>query len=528
MRPEQGIHAIIVLLLLMVSFGTAGSAFGTMAVLPPDRSTAVPVNAPADLPGIAGTGSDPVQFLTDPATGNQYVSNEIIVRYDWSRFRNRDEMQAYLNASHTKNGARVLRHFNATTLPGMQLVRLPASLSVPDAIAAYRKDPAVLWAEPDWRILPVIGSTDLQPAGSSPSPGNALVIPDDPEFSRQYHLRNTGQAILNMSGTPGADINATAAWGITRGSADVTVGIMDTGIDSEDPDLAGNIWTNPATGGHGGNFTGGTRDDRVMDTQGHGTGMARVLGAVTNNSLGTAGVAWDVRLMALKVFTTGYGDSTTTGDVIDAIQFAGENGASVVSISWVSAVDSRAVEDAIRASPALFVVAAGNSGTDNTVTPRYPAAYRLPNLITVAATDQNDALAPFSNYGNDSVDLAAPGVSIPVYACAEPGTVDPKCGYYMMDGTSVAVPQVAGIAVLVKSINPRLTNVQLRDVIRKSVQALPSLAGKTSTGGRLDAYAAVLGAAQAAETTGAVPFMLCRNTGRTSGRGLVLPCDWPR
>ena len=415
-------------------------------------------------------------------------------------------------------------------LPGMQLVRLPASLSVPDATTAYRNDPGVLWAEPVYRLLPVTGSAGLQPAVRSPQQGSGPVIPNDPEFSRQWNLRTPARQFSNRTGTAGADIRAPAAWAITRGSPGIIAAVMDTGIDADDPDLAANLWTDPVTGAHGLNVTGGARDNRTGDSAGHGTSTARILGAVTDNGIGTAGVAPEVRLMALKVFTAGYGDATTTADVIDAVQFADTHGVSVICIPWTTRVHSRALEDAIRTSPALVVAAAGNAGSDNDAAPRYPAAYRLPNLIAVAATDQDDALASFSNYGKESVDLAAPGVSIPVYACAEPGTPDPKCGYYVMDGTSAATPQVAGVAVLAESVSPRLTNIQLRDVIHRSAYALPSLTGKVSTGGRLDACAAVLAARNARREMTGRSFPTIRDrlkTDRTSGTMPGLLHDWP-
>ncbi len=257
------------------------------------------------------------------------------------------------------------------------------------------------------------------------------------------------------------------------------VGIVDTGINTSAPDLAGNLWVNPETGGYGANFTVGADNERVADTAGHGTEVAGVLGAATNNSVGGAGVTWHVRIMALKVFETGGADATTTTDLIHAIRFADANGVSISCFSWISAVKSRALEDVMGASPELFVAAAGNLGTSNDGTPYYPAAYRLPNLITVAATDQNDRLAPFSDYGPASVDLAAPGTGILVYACDDPGNGTVTCGYYHADGTSMAVPQVAGVAALVKSVNPSLTAPQVKNILRTSADVLPSLAGQS-------------------------------------------------
>ena len=488
--------------------------------------TCLPAGASATDGCTAGSGTGPVVFLTDPATGSQYVFGEAIVRFDPGRFQNDAQMRAYMNATHGRIGAEVLQDFNATTLPGMQLVRLPASLSVAEATAAYAGYPGVRYAEPVYRILPVTESAGLQVAGRSPQQERGGPVPDDPEFPRQWHLRNTGQPALSGNGTPGADIRAAEAWAVTRGSKEIIAAVMDTGIDDSDPDLSANIWTDPVTGSHGLNVTGGTRDCRTGDSAGHGTEVARILGAVTDNGIGTAGTAPEVRLMALKTFTTGYGDATTTADAIDAIQYAGDHGATVICIPWTTAVRSRALEDAIGASPALFVAAAGNAGSDNDAVPRYPASYRLPGLVAVAATDNNDRPAPFSNYGNKSVDLAAPGTGIPVYACAAPGAPDPLCGYYTMDGTSAAAPQVAGVAVLVQSVDPRLTNAEIREILLSGAQPLPSLDGKVSTGGRLDAYRAVAAARDGTgpENSRPAPFIRCTNTGRTSGTGLLLPC----
>jgi thermitase len=490
--------------------------------------TCLPAGAAAPDGCTAGTGAGPAVFLPDPATGEQYVSGQLIVRFDPARFRDAPEMQAYENVVHERTGAQVLREFNTTTLPGLQLLRLPPSLSVADAKAAYADYPGVLYAEPVYRILPVAGSAGLRTDGWSPRQERGGLIPDDPGFPRQWHLLNSGQPTLSGNGTPGADIRAAEAWEVTRGSEDIIAAVMDTGIDDRDPDLAANIWTDPVTGAHGLNVTGGARDYRTGDSAGHGTEVARILGAVTDNGIGTAGTVPEVRLMALKTFTTGYGDTTTDVDAIDAIQYAGAHGASVICIPWTTGVRSRALEDAIGASPALFVTAAGNAGSDNDAVPRYPASYLLPNLIAVAATDNNDRLAPFSNYGKESVDLAAPGTGIPVYACAAPGAPDPLCGYYTMDGTSAAAPQVAGVAVLVKSVDPRRSGAEIRTDLLAGAQPLPSLNGKVSTAGRLDAYSAVLAAVRAADTAGAVPIMSCRNTGRTYGTGLVLPCGWFR
>jgi len=306
---------------------------------------------------------------------------------------------------------------------------------------------------------------------------------------------NTGQLILETPGTSGADIHAPEAWGLAQGSNSVIVGVVDTGINYTHADLAGNIWTNATTGEHGWNYTGGYSDNKVLDAWGHGTHVAGTIGALTNNGVGVAGVNWNVKLMSLKIFQTGSGSATTIQDAINAIQFADANGVMISSNSWSgSGGNSQALKDAIDASPELFIAAAGNSGANIDVVPEFPAAFDSPNIISVAATDQNDQLASFSNYGPISVDIAAPGVNIANTACANAGVFDPECGYYYMSGTSMATPQVSGVAALVKSVNPRLTNIQIKNIILDNVDVIPSLSGKVNTSGRLNAYKALLAA----------------------------------
>ena len=230
-------------------------------------------------------------------------------------------------------------------------------------------------------------------------------IPNDPGFSLQWALHNTGQDVENTPGTPGADINATPAWGISTGSNTVIVAVIDTGVNYTLPDLSPNIWTNPVDGSHGWNYIAGTNNP--LDDYGHGTDCAGILGAVGNNGIGIAGVDWHVQVMALKAF-----DSSGNGlnsNAIAAIQYADAHGASVISNSWSGIVSDQAMEDAIAASPAVVVSAAGNDASDNDNIPHYPASYPSANIISVAATDQNDNLASFSDYGPTSVNLAAPG-----------------------------------------------------------------------------------------------------------------------
>ena len=234
----------------------------------------------------------------------------------------------------------------------------------------------------------------------------------------QWALRNIG---TYANGTYAADMKASLAWNITVGSHDVKIAVLDTGIDYNHPDLVGNIWS-----GRGFNFvtcakfdldgnceTPGVPNDDPMDDNGHGTHVAGIIGATGDNNLGVAGVMWKVSMMAIKVLNAdGEG---SWGDFADGIQFAVNNGARVMNASLGGSDFEQSVFDAVSAANSagvLLVAAAGNEGSNNDLTPVYPASFDLPNIISVAATDQNDDLVAFSNFGPNSVDIAAPGVYI--------------------------------------------------------------------------------------------------------------------
>ena len=236
---------------------------------------------------------------------------------------------------------------------------------------------------------------------------------------------NTGQAV---NGLPRARPTPTSTrrrrGTATRGSASTVVAVVDSGVAWDHPDLAPNIWSNPdEVAGNGVDDDGNGKVDDVRgwdfvdgdnnpwDYDDHGTHVAGTIAARGNNGVGVTGVAWQASIMPVRAL-----DALGTGsnaDIADAFTYAAANGARVVNASLGGAGRSQAMSDAITNNPnTLFVVAAGNDGTDNDTTPRYPCNYTAANLICVAATDNTDALASFSNYGASSVDLAAPGVDI--------------------------------------------------------------------------------------------------------------------
>jgi len=297
-------------------------------------------------------------------------------------------------------------------------------------------------------------------------------IPNDPSLGNLWGLHNTGQT----GGAPDADIDAPEAWDITTGNASVVVAVIDSGIDLSHPDLVNNIWTNPGEipgnglddegngyvdDVHGWDFA--RRDSDPSDSEvicgGHGTHVSGTIGASGNNGLGVVGVNWAVSIMPLKVFKRINNFLTSScaaadADIIKAIGYASKFGVDISSNSYGGGAYSKSLFNAIRASRSIFVAAAGNGGADligdnNDKQPVYPANYALSNIISAAATDQDDHIASFSNYGIKSVDLAAPGVNI---LSTIPGN---QYRYY--SGTSMATPHVAGALGLLFSSDPTLT-----------------------------------------------------------------------
>ena len=240
----------------------------------------------------------------------------------------------------------------------------------------------------------------------------ALAIPDDPLFPQQWGLHNTGQ----NGGKRGADINAPAAWSIRNSALPGKVAVIaDTGIAKNHGDLKANLWTD-SRGSHGRDCI--NNDDDPEDDNGHGTHVAGIIGAAGNNGLGVTGVAWNVKLMAVKMLDSeGSGTTENELDAYNWILAKKQEGVDIVAVnaSFGGGGASPAVRDAINSlgnRGILLIAAAGNEGSDNDLTPSYPASYALPNVISVAATDKNDNLASYSNYGKTSVHLAAPGSSV--------------------------------------------------------------------------------------------------------------------
>jgi subtilisin family serine protease/subtilisin-like proprotein convertase family protein len=337
--------------------------------------------------------------------------------------------------------------------------------------------------------------------------------PNDPRYPGQWYLENTGQDLPGGAGVIGADMRVTTAWDTSVGSRNVIIGVIDSGVDINHEDLRANIWNNP--GEIPGNridddnngfvddvngFDFGEFDNDVTDDVGHGTAVAGVIGAVGNNGIGVTGVNWNVSILPLKIADR-FGQLT-----LDAIVAAHEysTGLRNRGVNLVATNNSyRGFNDAFyRDAPTgfdaerdsitrfinsggTFVAAAGNDSfdNDNPNFTAFPSSYNIPGLISVAATDQNDALAGFSNFGLQSVDLAAPGVDIL--------TTIPGNNYTFIAGTSFSSPAVAGMVGLLKAIRPNASAFEIETVLRDSSDPLPSLQGRVTSGGRVNLARAV-------------------------------------
>jgi len=327
---------------------------------------------------------------------------------------------------------------------------------------------------------------------------HASRTPNDPMLGQLWGMLNEGQQDSSKRpGVAGIDIGATKAWDIETGSRDVVVAVIDTGVDYTNPDLSPNMWTNEAElngkpgvdddnngviddiyGYNAINDSGNPRDDH-----GHGSHCSGTIGAKGDDGRGIVGVAWNTRIMAVKFLDAN--GSGTLEDAIKGIDYATKMGAKIMSNSWGGGGVSQTLQEAIERTNkagALFVAAAGNESNNNDSNPSYPASYQVPNVISVAAVDNKGQIASFSNFGKNSVHVAAPGVNI---------LSTTTSGYASWSGTSMATPHVSGVAALVASHEPNLTNLELKNRLITTAVPLAGLRGKVRGSGFINAYAAL-------------------------------------
>jgi subtilisin family serine protease len=437
-------------------------------------------NVAAALVMVAPSGA---QIATELFQGNEVKAGEVLVKFRTEQ----PSTLAAIRSAHDIDKIKGLGGIRTRVLHSR-------SKSTATLVRELSQRPDVEYVEPNYII-------------------QSEAVPNDPSFGQLYGMQNTGQTIGGVAGTAGADVSAVPAWDITTGSTSTVVALVDSGVQYTHPDLAANIWSAPTdftvtiggvpitcpAGSHG--FDAITNTCDPMDDAGHGTHVAGTLGAVGNNGVGVTGMEWTASIMTARFWGADHpGGVATKGNTvaqaINAIEFviqakaffADSGGADVriINNSWAFNGGSQALLDEINRAndnDLLFVVAAANQSKNLDVNPVYPAAYSVPNIISVAATDNRDNLATFSDYGATTVHLGAPGVN--VFSTYEPNT------YIAANGTSFSAPHVSGAAALVLSVCA-LDTAALKATLLSTVDPLPSLAGVTITGGRLNAYQALV------------------------------------
>lgn len=374
-----------------------------------------------------------------------------------------------------------------------QLLVLKTGPNITEAqtLAALEGDQRVLLAAANDEMEMLDGkvpSSAQAQSGTDAQPSTGLE-PDDlhPE---QWALKNQNVP----GGKAGADIHAPQAWEITtgKGKNGPIVAIVDSGIDAFHEDLKDNLWTNPHEIKDGlDNDNDGFIDDinglnaidesgNIFDEVGHGSHVAGIIGATGNNSTGITGVNWDSQLLSVKIAD---GARVSLLAAISGTLYAAERGARIANHSWGGPRRNPILENIMDTSPMLHVCAAGNRQSDSDQVPFYPAGYDSPNVISVGASTRQDTPLFFSNWGANTVDLHAPGAR--VYSTL------PRQSYDELSGTSMAAPHVSGVAALIASKYPNITNEQLKDRLIFSSDPIEEMKTLSVSGGRLNAHRAL-------------------------------------
>jgi len=402
----------------------------------------------------------PGKGALDPVLGDPgYVPDEILVRF-------KPGVDAAAMA--TINTALGTTYKATITSVDVQILSVPTG-QVLTKVEDYRANPNVAYAEPNF----------IAYAFESLSTRSAAMTPNDPMFSQQWDL---------------AKMQLAQAWDLATGSG-VVVAVADTGADASHPDLAGQLVA-------GYNFVG--NNSNTTDDNGHGTHVAGTVAARTNNGLGVAGIAYNAKVMPVKVLdSTGSGSYTA---IINGITYAADHGAKVINMSLGGYSYAASLQEAVNYAWNRGVVIVAAAGNDNTASPSYPAACQ--NVIAVAATDQNDNKASFSNYGAH-ISVAAPGVSI--LSTVRGGS------YAAWNGTSMASPHVAGLAALVISQSSSRSNAQVRQIMEQSADDKGTSGWDQYFGwGRVNAYRALSGGSVPTPTSPAMTSHTLRRPAPTS------------
>jgi subtilisin family serine protease len=426
-----------------------------------------------------------------------YKEGELLVRF-------KNPLKA--SKSITAQKSSIIRRFGSLPL---HHVRIPTGVSVSEALKGFKNDPNVLYAEPNYIV-------------------RKATVPDDTRYAEQWNLPL---------------ISAPSAWDIFTGNrvpGSVIVAVLDTGIAYSHPDLTANLWHNSGEicgdgidndnngiiddcyGANFGGFTPGNPwDDDTADS--HGTHVAGIIGAVGNNQTGTSGINWGVRLMAVK-FLHGPEGLGELADALRGVEYAIAQGAKIINMSFEVDEDTGSLRDAVTAAEkagVLVISAAGNTGRNLDTSSVFPASIRSPINIVVASATRTDDLAPYSDYGRHTVDLAAPGGVTTGSVNAILSTVWLDNGatlYRTTAGTSMAVPHVTGAAALIWNFFPLLTAEQVKARILNGVDRVSAFAEKTISGGRLNLEKG-LSAANSPAVFDVSPYQLSWNGGLISVTG---------
>jgi len=398
------------------------------------------------------------RIIEEPIIKAEYVENTVIVKYEstipeWAKAN----YKAIANVTSSRR----------LGINNMEVLKFKGK-TVEEVIEKLEGRPGIAWVEPDYKIYPTI-------------------IPNDTFW----------EELWGMHGSNGVD--ADNAWDIQKGDAQVRVAVIDTGIYTgvfedeviEHPDMI-NTFDN------GWDFF--NDDSTVYDGYWdyHGTHVSGTI-AANLNDIGVVGVAPNVTIIPIKFLGQ---DGGSTSDAIDAIMYAIDMEADIINASWGSYGESDGLEEAIALFNKPFVAAAGNDRYNTDNIPHYPSAYGLSNIISVAATDSRGRLARFSNFGVNSVDIAAPGVEIlSTMPMVDYNVVEPEIGYYWLDGTSMAAPHVTGVLALMLSQNPNLSTDDLIMKLYESAEPNSRLDGRIKYPKIVNAYNAVIAVTPTEDTS---------------------------
>lgn len=322
-----------------------------------------------------------------------------------------------------------------TAMTGIDVYKLGAGQSVDSAVAALKQNPAVEYAEPVFTVpFPTVQRSEAQLPQVQPAS-----FPNDAMFPRQYsHQLSQSQG----------------GWAVTRGNPRIIIGIVDSGVDVTHPDLKGKIIDT---------YNGADNNKDVTDVIGHGTHVAGISAAMTNNGLGVAGVAPDCGILAVKV-SSGTSSSPSTAGIANGVIWAADHGANVINLSLGARRESQVISDAVRYALSKNVVVVAATGNDSGNIMSYPAV--LPGVVAVGATDSKDVRARYSNYGR-WVSVTAPGSDILSTFPLNTNLIGQK-EYGAISGTSMATPFVTGLVALIRSKYPTMPAAMVKQVLESS------------------------------------------------------------